>query len=278
MILWTQEVSALLSAPRGMYTGVRARLSSMLVVGLQITSMSTQLSCSSQTRLTDLPGPSLYVDIPQSSARARVSVFFPLDGGPQETPCKLLAPQAKAAVNGEPLTRLRGKRASDDLLWDHDCFVEFGIAATAIRKTEARASVRIWDDSAKWELELPTAFSPRSFVLTAPSDGVVRGGKRVVVKWSPRSDQIDGRGIGFELYPADSKPGSGTQFRNIEVRGDEMSVTIPPSGLKDVRAGRAFLRVLGTNHVQPELRSCPVQGCKVTVGFDVPPVPVIVED
>lgn len=254
------------------------RFSSILIVGLPIPIMSIQLSCGSQTRLADLPGPSLYVDVPAPSASARVSVVFPLEGGAQRTPCKLPAPHAKATLNSEPLARLRGQRAGDDLLWDHDCFVDFGIAASAIRKTDTRASLRIWDDSATWDLELPTAFAPRSFVLKTPSDGIVRRGKPVVVKWSPGSDQIDRRSVGFELYPADGKPGSGTQFRNIEGRGDELSFTIPASGLEGVGAGRAFLRILGTNHVQPALRRCPVQNCKVTVEFDIQPLPVTVED
>jgi len=235
------------------------------------------MSCTSHTGLADIPRPALSLSIPGVPGTAVLLVVPGEKGFRAEGPCKLPAPSARATLNGAPLERRRGKHSGDDLTYDRDCLLEFGGASLAIPRSGAGVSLQISDDSATWNVEAPTAFEARSFTLVSPSDGVLRRAARVVLRWSPASDQLDARGIGVELYPASGGPGSGTAIRNLEVRADELSFTLP-SGAGDVPwSGASFLRFLGTDHVKPKLDRCPLVECTVSVDFSVPTLAVTVE-
>jgi hypothetical protein len=194
-----------------------------------------------------------------------------------KVPCKLPAPKAKATLNGAPLERRRGKHALGDLAYDRDCLLEFGVPSNAIPRRGSGASLQISDDSASWSLEAPTAFEARSFALVKPSDGVLHRGERVVLRWSPASDQMDVRAIGVELYPATRGPGSGTAIRNLEARGNELSFTLPASAGELWWTGASFLRFLGSRNVTPKIPRCPARECTVRVDFAVPTLAVTVE-
>jgi hypothetical protein len=219
---------------------------------------------------------SLLLSIYEPPGTTRLTVIP--ENAPAKGPCKLPAPKAKATLNGAPLERQRGKYAFGDLMYDRDCILEFTVASNAIPRQGSGVSLQITDDSATWMLEVPTAFETRSFTLVKPSDGVLRRGKPVVLRWSPASDQMDVRGIGVELYPATGGPGSGTAIRNLEVRDDELSFTLPSNAGDRAWAGPSFLRFLGGRHVTPKLRRCPVRTCTVSVDFAIQPLAVTVGD
>ncbi len=238
---------------------------------------SCELGCSSRRRLTDIRGPLLSLTIPDPSGTAVVHVLSSDSGLRARGPCKLPAPDASATLNGVSLERQRGKYATDDLAFDLDCIVAFSARGATVRRTGASAVLRLADDSVTWTLELPTAFSPRSFSLTTPSNGVLRRGQRVVIRWSRTDDQIDPRGIGFELYRSGDEPGTGTVLREVEVRGDELAFTIPDDA-RQSWTGPAFLRFLGSASVAPASKGYPVEQCIVNLSFSVPPIAVTVEN
>jgi hypothetical protein len=248
------------------------------VFGSSMLGILCLVGCAPKVRLVDIPEPALNLNIPESGGTAVVMVFSAKAPFGHGRPCKLPAPDAKATLNGVPLERRRGEYRSDDFGYDRDCIVELGVPAAAIRRTGPSVTLRLSDASTTWQLEVPTAFSPRSFTLVTPHDGVLRRGTRVVVKWSTPSDQIYVNGIGFELYRADLGPGSGTQVRDIDVRGEELSFTLRPSSGDAAWAGPAFLRLLGPNHIDPAVTRCPVQTCNVGVHYVVPPVAVTVRE
>jgi hypothetical protein len=219
----------------------------------------------------------LTLSIPEPANMARVVVLSRDASFQSRAPCTLPAAGAKVTLNGRPLERLRGKPTSGDLMYDRDCILEFAIDPGAIRKSGPAASLQISDESATWSVEVPSAFAARSFKLSTPNDPVIHRGQRVVLKWTPADDPIDPRDVGIELYRAGDRPGSGTAFRNIEVRGDELSFVIPPSSAAGDWTGPAVLRLLG-GYLHPAVRHCPVRECDVIVQVDVPPLAVSVED
>jgi hypothetical protein len=234
--------------------------------------------CASHKRLNDLSDPMVTLSIPEPPGTARVLVLARDASLQSRGPCSLPAAGAKAVLNGSPLERLRGKpKSGGDLMYDRDCFIEFAGDAGAIRKSGADASLRISDDTTSWDLEVPSAFAPRSFTLEPPSEGVVHRGQRVVLKWSPAEDPIDARNVGFELYRSGDTPGSGTKFRDIAVNGDELSFVISPGAGQQAWTGPAILRFLG-GYQHPVPRHCPVHRCEVTVDVTVPPLALTLEN
>lgn len=189
----------------------------------------------------------------------------------------MAAPDATATLNGVSLERQRGKYETGDLGYDRDCIVEFAAKRGTVPRTVSGALLRVSDDSVTWTLELPTAYSTRSISLETPADGVLHRGQRVVVRWSPADDQIDRRGIGFELYRSGDEPGTGAALREIEVRGNELSFTIPDRG-RQSWTGPGFLRFLGSDSVDPASKACPVEQCIVNMSFSVPSMAVTVEN
>ena len=266
---------------RFLYAAAYAKVSDVrspiLLVTCCVLASACELGCGSRQRLTDIHRPLLSLSIPDPSGSAVVHILSSESGLRAQGPCKLPAPDATATLNGVPLKRQRGKYATDDLGFDLDCIVAFSLIGAAVPRTGASAVLRITDDRVTWALELPKAFSPRSFSPTTPSHGVLHRGQRVVVRWSPADDQIEPRGIGFELYRRGDEPGTGAVLREIEVRGDELAFTIPD----DARlswTGPAFLRFLGSASVAPASKGCPVEQCIVNVSFPVPPIAVTVEN
>lgn len=219
----------------------------------------------------------LSLSIPDASGTVVVHVMPRESGLRTRGPCKLPAPNAKATLNGVSLERRRGKSASDDFAYDRDCIVEFAMSGANLPRTGAGAVLHLFDESASWTFELPKAFSQRSFTLAAPSNGVLHRGERVVVKWSPADDQIDARGVGFELYRSEAELGNGNVFRDIDVRGDELSFTIP-ADTRQPWQGRGSLRFLGYDSVKPASKGCPVEECVANVSFVAPPIAVSMED
>jgi hypothetical protein len=240
--------------------------------------MSFHIGCESKMHLAEIAGPSLTLFVPEAPGTATVTVLPREQDIRLEGPCKLPAPKARATLNGVALARRRGKHVGDDMSYDRDCIVEFGVAAERVRKAGPGMFLELWDGSVAWKLEVPTAFAPRTFELLTPADAIVRPGARVTVRWSPSSDRIDGRSLGFELYRAESAPGTGITIREVDVRGDTLSFSIPSQAEQSGLRGAALLRVLGTYGVKPASSHCPVHNCSVTIAFNVPALAVTLED
>lgn len=192
--------------------------------------------------------------------------------------CRLPAPDATATIDDVPLERLRGKHLGGDFTYDRDCIVEFGVAASAIRRTGSSASLRISDASATWSLQVASAFSPRTVTLIAEKPGTIRRAERVVLRWSPESDQLEARGVGFELLRAGAAPGSGITLRDTEIRANEVSFKLPAAAGDSAWTGPGILRFVGYSTLALRTQRCPVDSCGVSVGFTVPSLAVTVEN
>jgi len=234
------------------------------------------MGCGSKVKLAAIPSPYLSLYLPTQGDTVGLRI---LPHARLEDDCKLLAPDTRATLNGVALERMRGEQHSDDLAYNRDCIVEFTGSIDAIPKPSPRASFRIWDDSASWNFELPTAFAPRSFALVSPNRPNIRRGEKLSLKWSTPSDSLDRRWIGFELYRAGSAPGTGTAVQDVAINGADLSLTIPTTSESDKAwNGAGLLRFFGPEGVKPELKSCPVGSCSVTMDFSVPALPVTVEN
>jgi hypothetical protein len=256
---------------------MRLDIIALPIIGFSVLTMSSHTGCAKETRLADIPRPSLSLFLPEPPGTVQLRVLPDEKHINLEGPCNLLAPNARATLNGVSLKRLRGKHVGDDLRYDRDCIVEFEVAVDAIPKKGTGASLQISDDSATWTLEIPTAFAPRSIALVSPTDRVIRRGERVVVRWSPSNDRMDWRGIAFELLRPDSRPGTGTMVKNVEVRGEELSFTPLPGDGEAPWRGPALLRFGGTYLVKPAFGACPVPSCSVTLALSVPSLALTIE-
>src|SRR5262245_11207691 len=256
---------------------MRLQLIALPILGFSVLPVCSHAGCASETRLADIPSPSVRLFLPESPGTIQLRVVPGVEHSNWEGPCKLPAPNARATLNGVSFKRLRGTHVGDDFKYDRDCIVEFEVAVDAIPKQGSGASLQISDDSATWTLEIPAAFAPRSFALVSPTDRIIRRGERVAVRWSPSNDTIDWRGIAFELHRPESRPGTGTMIKNIQVRGEELSFTALPGAGEAAWRGPALLRLGGTYSVKPALGACPVPSCSVTLSLSVPSLTVTLE-
>jgi hypothetical protein len=152
---------------------MRLQLIVLPILGFSVPTVSSQAGCASETRLADLPRPSLSLFLPEPPGTVQLRLLPDEKHINWEGPCKLPAPKARATLNGVSFKRLRGKHLGDDFEYERDCIVEFEVAVDRIPKRNTGASLQISDDSATWTLEIPTAFAPRSLALVSPTDRIM---------------------------------------------------------------------------------------------------------
>jgi hypothetical protein len=99
----------------------------------------------------------------------------------------------------------------------------------------------------------------------------------LTLAWSPPSDELDPRWVGFELLRADGNPGSGARIADLKIRGASIELAIPTLAEPDgAWTGPALLRFLGPAAVEPAQGPCPVHACSVDLDFDVPSLPIAI--
>jgi hypothetical protein len=194
--------------------------------------------------------------------------------------CLLPAPRARASLNGIAMTRIRGVYRGGDLTYDRDCLLEFGFgppvdvklpagrepvqmggALPASALTPDRAVVRIEDDSARWTWEIPDAFSQRRLSFESPADGTISRGSKIVLRWSPASDQL-GPQVTVEIER------SATTRQELSAKNETGRIAFTvPSNLPPAFDGPATLRVHAA--VSPGTGPCPVSSCQISL--DTPP-------
>src|SRR5258706_14675163 len=114
---------------------MRLQVSVLQIVGASILAMPFHAGCGSHMRLAGIPNPSLSLFLPEPGGNVLVTVLPQEKDVQWKGPCKLPAPNARASLNGVPLTRLRGTHVGDDMAYDRDCIVEFGGAFDSVPQT-----------------------------------------------------------------------------------------------------------------------------------------------
>lgn len=240
--------------------------------------MSSPAGSSPSPRLAEIPSPSLGIAIAQAERVVIVGVHAQQQDTISRSRCTPPAPKARATLSGVALVRQTGKRVTDDSSYDRYCFIEFSSPGGIPANTGNGAALRIEDGSAMWTLDIPDAFTPRAVAIVSPADGIIRRGQKVVVRWSPQSDGMSGKEIGFALYGTDRDPKKWIDMGEVKVQsGGRLAFTVPSTVPRELR-GPVWLQFRGTANVMPASDPCPVQSCAVSVRFPVPPLAVNLED
>ena len=92
------------------------------------------------------------------------------------------------------------------------------------------------------------------------------------------SDTLDPSLVAFELLRAEDKPGEGTAIREPYISGALVAFELPAATTGQAWSGPARLRFLGTQGVEPMHPACPVDTCSVDLAFEVPTLPLTLED
>jgi hypothetical protein len=242
--------------------------------GVALVAVFSGLGCGPQSSLAALGKPQLALSLHDT---ARVTVI-PGDAILGRGDCALLAPQTRATLNDVPLVRLRGVQTSDDFAYNRDCLVELAVPLSAVPRTDPGARLRLWDDSTSWLFEVPTAFAQRAFTFVDPSQAVAKRGDEIELFWSTPSDTLDPSLVAFELLRAEDKPGEGTAIREPDISGALVAFELPAATTGQAWSGPARLRFLGTQGVEPMHPACPVDTCSVDLAFEVPTLPLTLED
>jgi hypothetical protein len=241
--------------------------------------------CSTSTRVADMAGGSLSLDLSPTAVWLIVDPGEPEQRWPRTGTCKKLSTKARATYNGLPLKRLSGVYESREFAYDRDCHFEFafpgqmrgepGVAASeepgpipAAARVGAAAVIQLADDSARWTFSVPDAFTPRKLMrISPPVDQALHRGDTVILRWSPATDVLGDKNIAIGLRPVE-RPAEGVTIaaNKLAIDGDRLTFVIPGDVPENVN-GPVHFQLLGTALVKPTTGPCPAASCGVSLQY-----------
>jgi hypothetical protein len=243
------------------------------------------MGCQSGPRLVDIKNASIQVRYSLYSEGPFAVMVFPDPQAMGQANCKLLAPKAKAWLNGVQLQRPTGLYVHGEAMpYNRDCILEFIFPGPTVEEsfvspggkstkmkvvvagpvpTEIRSAGHAWlriaDDSAGWDLAIPDAFVPRKLVLEAPADGVLRPKMDVRLRWYPTSDRFSADKNGLVLRnKAGARKFSG--LRGVKIDGTRFATEIPPDLSPEMRGA---VEIFVSGEFFPTIGPCPARTCVV---------------